>query len=273
MEPYAIARDGCARVVLVVGEPGIDKTLLMDEVALRANQGGAIILRGGASEAKGMPPYLPFLEALGQHIRVTPPDQLRKQTATAPYVLANILPELPARLSDSPTSHSSPPEPARLWISEAIGTFLAAIGEPCVLVLILDDLHWADTVSLELLCYIARRQAESHLLMLGAYRDSEIDHNPALARTVEEHVWAEFQPAAQLVCPGGLILIHNVRYGAVEKALQRIEAAGCGVVRLAECGECEDDQLGLAVIENSRCIQKHEATRGHDLSSPYEGDA
>jgi predicted O-methyltransferase YrrM len=72
----------------------------------------------------------------------------------------------------------------------------------------------------------------------------------------EEHVWAEFQLAAQLVCPGGLILIHDVRYahGTVEQALQRIEAAGYGVVRLwtAECGAREDDQLGLAVIENRR---------------------
>ncbi len=72
----------------------------------------------------------------------------------------------------------------------------------------------------------------------------------------EEHVWAEFQLAARLVCPGGLILIHDVRYihGTVERALQRIEEAGYGVVRLwtAECGVCEDDHLGLAVIENRR---------------------
>lgn len=94
----------------------------------------------------------------------------------------------------------------------------------------------------------------------------------------EEHVWAEFQLAAQLVCPGGLILIHDVRYayGTVEKALQRVEAAGYGVVRLwtAECGECEDDQLGLAVIENRRrCVQKIEVAEGNDQSSSNEGDA
>jgi len=74
----------------------------------------------------------------------------------------------------------------------------------------------------------------------------------------EEHVWDEFQIAAQLVCPGGLILIHDVRYvyGTVERALQRIDAAGYGVVRLwtAEEGVCEDDQLGLAVIENRRRV-------------------
>lgn len=72
----------------------------------------------------------------------------------------------------------------------------------------------------------------------------------------EDHVWAEFQLATQLVCAGGLILIHDVQLlqGSVEGALQRIEAAGYGVVRLwtAECGLPEDDRLGLAVIENRR---------------------
>ena len=72
----------------------------------------------------------------------------------------------------------------------------------------------------------------------------------------EEQVWAEFQLASQLVCFGGLILIHDHRYalGTVEQALRRIEADGYGVVRLwaAESGVIEDDSLGLAVVENRR---------------------
>ena len=72
----------------------------------------------------------------------------------------------------------------------------------------------------------------------------------------EEHVWAEFELAVQVVCPGGLILIHDARYrhGTVDRALRRIEAAGYNVVRLwcAEGGVAEDDQLGLAIIENRR---------------------
>ena len=74
----------------------------------------------------------------------------------------------------------------------------------------------------------------------------------------EEHVWEEFRLAAKLVCPGGLILIHDARYvgGTVELALQRIEQSGYGVTRLwtAECGVQEDDGLGLAIIENRRRI-------------------
>jgi len=72
----------------------------------------------------------------------------------------------------------------------------------------------------------------------------------------EEHVWAEFELARRLVCPGGLILIHDATYagGTVEGALRRIERAGYGVVRLwtAESGVREDDRLGLAVIENRK---------------------
>ena len=72
----------------------------------------------------------------------------------------------------------------------------------------------------------------------------------------EDHVWAEFKLATQLVCAGGLILIHDVRYthGTVEQALQRVECAGYGIVRLwtADGGIKEDDQLGLALIENRR---------------------
>jgi predicted O-methyltransferase YrrM len=70
----------------------------------------------------------------------------------------------------------------------------------------------------------------------------------------EEHVWAEFQLAAQVVCPGGLILVHDAAYanGSVAGALKRIQDTGYNVVNLwtAEAGVHEDDHLGLAVIEN-----------------------
>jgi hypothetical protein len=80
----------------------------------------------------------------------------------------------------------------------------------------------------------------------------------------EEHVWAEFQLASRLVCPGGLILVHDVRtlHSTVEVALRRIEQAGYGVARLqaAESGDLEDDRLGLALIEN-RCKGVGRATQ------------
>lgn len=186
MDVYDVARDESARVALMTGEPGIGKTRLLDEIALRADRDGAVVLRGGNSEAEGMPPYLPFLEALGQYIQIAPLDDLREQVAAAPQVLASLFPELIVRLGDLGVPSASPPEQARLRLYEAIGAFLEAIGTPHALVLILDDLQWANSASLDLLCHLARRQSHARLLLLGAYRESEFAHHPALARTVAE---------------------------------------------------------------------------------------
>src|SRR6266550_2343187 len=84
---YHATSNGNAHVVLVSGEPGIGKTRLLDEVGALATKDGAIVLHGGASEAEGMPPYLPFLEALGRYIQDASPDQLREQVAADSPVL------------------------------------------------------------------------------------------------------------------------------------------------------------------------------------------
>ena len=184
---FEAAKGGRARVGLLVGELGIGKTRLLEELAAWAVQDGATVLRGGASESEGMPPYLPFLEALGQYIRVTSPDQLREQVAVAPQILASLLPELAVRLDgELPVAYPLPPEQTRLRLYEAVGTFLERMSAPHGLVLMLDDLHWADTASLDLLCYIARHHAKARLLVLGSYREGEINRNPALERTVTE---------------------------------------------------------------------------------------
>src|SRR5690348_5047666 len=80
MDCYKAARDGHTRVVLVAGEPGIGKTRFLDEIATRTTQDKGVVLRGGASESEGMPPYQPLLEALSRHIQCTPLEQLREQT-------------------------------------------------------------------------------------------------------------------------------------------------------------------------------------------------
>src|SRR6266852_6263569 len=160
MSHYEAAKGGHAHALLLAGEPGIGKTRLLDEIARRTAQDGATILRGGASQAEGMPPYLPFVEALGRYIQVTPLDQLRTHVAAAPQVLATLLPELITRLGDLPASPPLPPEQARFRLYEAIGAFLEVMGAPHALVLILDDLQWADTASLDLLCHLARHRSE-----------------------------------------------------------------------------------------------------------------
>lgn len=106
---------------------------------------------------------------------------------------------------------------------------------------------------------IEYRQLDS-LEGLAAAQRQEESFDAALLDSLhtEDQVWAEFQLASKLVCPGGIILVHDVllKTGTVERGLKRIEALGYGVTRLwtAEEGEQEGAQLGLAVIEN-RCTQ------------------
>ncbi len=185
---YKAVRNGSSRVILLVGELGIGKTCLLAEIAARTLKDRAVVLRGGATEAEGMPPYLPFLEALGEHIRLTPLDQLREQVAHAPQLLASIFPELAVRLAELPELYPSPPEQARLRLYEAIGTFIEAISMSHSLILMLDDLHWADSASLDLLCYIAQHHSKARLLILGTCREDEIELNPTLGQAVNELV-------------------------------------------------------------------------------------
>ncbi len=180
------AKGGRASVVLVGGEPGIGKTRLLDAFAERAADEGAEVLRGGASEAAGMPPYLPFLEALGQHIRATSADELRAQTEGVGATLATLLPELEQRLGRASESYVLPPEQARLRLFEAVGSFLAAIAASRPLVVMLDDVQWTDASTLDLLCHIARRQGDIRLLLLGAYRASEVEQHAAFEQAVAE---------------------------------------------------------------------------------------
>jgi predicted ATPase len=186
MNQYEAARNGLAHVVLLSGEAGIGKTSILDEIARRASQDGATVLRGGSSQAEGMPPYLPFLEALGRYVQDCPVGQLETQSAATSQSLVALLPELATRLGNLPASYPSPPEQARFRLYEAIGTFLQSIGAPHILVLIFDDLHWADSASLDLLSHVMRRQRDAHLLVLGAYRDSEINQNAALGHLITE---------------------------------------------------------------------------------------
>jgi len=186
MNHYQAAKAGRIEVVLLTGEPGIGKTRLLDEIALQCAQDGAVVLHGNASEAEGMPPFLPFLEALGRYIRATPQDQIRTQVATLPQMLVSLLPELAVYLPDLHIPQPLLPEQSKFRLYEAVGSFLESINTSHPLVIIIDNLQWADSASLDLLCYLAHHQSNAHLLILGAYRESEVDRNPALARTLTE---------------------------------------------------------------------------------------
>lgn len=186
IQRFESARQGTLEVVSLWGEPGVGKTRLLTEVERETAKNGATVLKGGAWEAEGMPPYLPFLEALGGYIRQTSPQVLTRQLGSYAPILAGILPELNLHLPQMPAGYNLPPEQARLRLYEAVGHVLKQISLANPLVLLLDDLQWADSASLDLLCYLARSYPHLNLLIVGAYRQAEVSNNPALERTLLE---------------------------------------------------------------------------------------
>ena len=182
-EASATAR---TRVVLISGEPGIGKTHMLNVIARTAEGHGALILRGGASDAEGMPPYLPFLEAFGRYFRASEHGLLRELVDGLAPVLTAIFPELSQIESGMPVNHPLPPEQARLRLLEAVGTLIARLAETRPIVLLLDDLQWVDSASLDLLVAIVRYQPAIRLLILATCRERSIASRVPLERTIRE---------------------------------------------------------------------------------------
>lgn len=166
------AKGGAGGVVLVAGEPGIGKTRLLAELAGRARADGWQVLTGRAHDTEGMPPYLPFIEALRAAVRDGSPERLRAQLGRGAAEVARLLPELRELLPDLPVSPPVSPEQERYRLFEGVCDALDGIarGGEIGLLLMLDDLHWADTSTLALLQHLARRLAGVPTLVVAAYR-------------------------------------------------------------------------------------------------------
>src|SRR5215472_4423115 len=96
------ARRGHSGVILVAGEPGIGKTRLLLEFAQRARADNGHVLLGRAYESEGMPPYLPFIEALRDYLRTCRPDEVRAHLDGITPDVLRLLPDLASRVALSP---------------------------------------------------------------------------------------------------------------------------------------------------------------------------
>ncbi len=189
-QALAEARLGRPTLALLAGEPGIGKSRLLEEFPPSGQSGDSIVLRGGATQSEGMPPYLPLLEALGEYIALAPPDDLRRGLGADAAVLARLLPEIASRLRESfEPPHAIPPEQERLRLYEVVAGLLSHIaGARGSLILALDDLQWADAATCELLLYVMPRLAAraAPVLVVTACRDDETSENVPLERLISE---------------------------------------------------------------------------------------
>ncbi|MDQ2745568.1 MAG: AAA family ATPase [Chloroflexota bacterium] len=170
-------------LVLLTGEPGIGKTRLAQESALEAGRRGFLVATGRCYEPEQDVPFHPFLEALAA-VYAAVPRSIREDIPRRWPYLVGLLPEdvveLPARAPSPWTGGLEGQQ--RLF--RAVSSFLCAVAEETPVAVLLDDLHWADDASLKLLLHLARRTRSSRILLLGTYRDVEVDARHPLERAL-----------------------------------------------------------------------------------------
>jgi len=180
------ALSGQGALVMVVGEPGIGKTSLCEQLATYAALRGGLALFGHCYEEGSLSlPYLPFVEALRSYVMTREPDALRSELgANAPRV-SRIISEVRDRI-EVELSPPGDPEEERYRLLEAVTAFLRSAAAVQPLLIVLEDLHDADRGTLDLLTHIARNLQGARLLIVGTYRDIEVDRTHPLASALAE---------------------------------------------------------------------------------------
>jgi tetratricopeptide (TPR) repeat protein len=176
---------GHGGVVLIGGEPGIGKTRLTEELLAETARRGATPRVGHCYEMQGSPPYVPFVEILERTARMMPPAALRRLLGDDAPEVARLMPELRRMFSDIPPPIDLPAEQQRWYFFNAFRAFLERATRVTPIVLALEDLHWADEPTLQLLLHVAQAASSMPLLLIGTYRDVELEVTRPFAKVLE----------------------------------------------------------------------------------------
>jgi AAA ATPase domain len=213
------AAGGQGGLVFITGEAGIGKTALARETAQHAAEGGVLVLWGSCREGPGVPGFWPWVEVLRAYGDRVGSSSLTQQVSGAATGLAGLLPELGSGLAEtilpwgpgSEPGHTSvlpdgAPDQAgvdatdRFRMFDAVAMLLRqAAGTQPVLV-VLDDLQWADAGTVRLLRFLVPDLSRSRLLVVGAYREEEVEAagHPLRGLLAELAARAELVPLAGL---------------------------------------------------------------------------
>ena len=171
--------------VMVVGEPGIGKTRLAAHFAAGIHSARATVLYGRCDE-DALGAYQPFVEALGQWASDLAPDVLSTYGVAAGAELAALVPELGRALGDLPTSPRADPELERYRLLDGVRELIWAIAADAPVLIVLDDLHWADQGTLRMLRYVLRASSPGPIMVLGTHRDADLQSGHPLVAMLDD---------------------------------------------------------------------------------------
>lgn len=176
------AARGDGRFVVVLGEAGIGKSRLTSEAETRAGRLGFTVMHGACSEAELALPYLPLIEAIGNYIAMHDTTRLLEQLGGVRTELARLFPQLgdgEALRQDGDAAQ------AKLRLFESIVSLLAVPATETGLLLVVEDIHWADASTRELLDYLTRRLLGLRAMVLVTYRSDELHRKHPLVPTIQ----------------------------------------------------------------------------------------
>ena len=213
---------GRGGVVLVAGEPGIGKTRLVEELAARAIARGAVVLWGRCWEGAGAPAFWPWVQVIRGYVQGEDLASLRHDLGGGAADIAQLVPALHDRIPDLPAPPPLEPEEARFRLFDSLAGFLRTAAARRPLLLVLDDLHWADVPSLALLRFISRELdgvEGSAPLVVGSYRHTEVDQgHPLLAAVADltrgQHRWLRLGGLGQREVAGFMALVSGAEPAA-----------------------------------------------------------
>jgi hypothetical protein len=162
---------GSARGLAVVGEPGIGKTRLLTEVTALAERRDQIVFSGRAAEFERDLPFGVFVDALDDHLRALDPHKIARLDPQLRGELAQVFPAL----SELATSSASVLQDERYRAHRAVRELLERLAAVRPLVVMLDDLHWADPASIELLSALLRRPPNAGVLLMVSLRPRQAE--------------------------------------------------------------------------------------------------
>lgn len=180
------AAAGSDQLVMLAGDAGMGKTRLCQEMAAEAAQRNIPVVWGRCFEEPGAPPYWPWIQAIHALVESCDDERLRAVLGDGAAHIAGIVPEVGCRLGDLPPVKPLEGDQARFQLFHAITLVWQRAARESALLLILDNLHWADPTSLRLLAFLAAELGQHRLLLLGTYRETELSRQHPLSETLAE---------------------------------------------------------------------------------------
>jgi predicted ATPase/HPt (histidine-containing phosphotransfer) domain-containing protein/two-component sensor histidine kinase len=195
LEVVRVAQGGARALALIAGSPGVGKSALVQEIHREIMRGGHFVSGKFDQYSRGTP-YSALTKACSELVRVYLAStvseledwrrRLRLALGDNARVIVDVVPELVVALGEQPEVAALPANEAQTRFERTFRRFMEASAcKEAPLVLFLDDLQWADTASLAVLELVLSSDSQGHLLIIGSYRDSEVEATHPLARMLE----------------------------------------------------------------------------------------